>query len=93
MKHWKSGWARVCLRRRSLSMALALATVSLLVFQVQIASQTTSPTQAKDPGVRGGPPGAGGPLPGLVGYQAEYFQVGKDDFEEAEEAAKGWGLV
>ena len=91
MKHWKSGWARVCLNSRSLSMALALATVSVLVFQVRIASQTTTPTQAKDPGVRGGPAGAGSPLPGLVGYQAEYFRVGKEDFEEAEEADEGMG--
>ena len=63
MKPWKSGWARVCLNTRSLSMLLAAATVGLVVLQVQVASQTTtSVTQAKDPGVRGGPAGAGEPL-------------------------------
>ena len=92
MERWKSGWARVCLNTKSLSMLLALATVGLLTFQVQVASQTTtSITQAKDPGVRLGPAGAGGPLPGLVGYQGEYFTVGKEDFEEAEEADEGMG--
>ena len=92
MKQWKSGWARVCLNTRSVSMLLALATVGLLAFQVQLTSQTTtSITQAKDPGVRGGPAGAGDPLPGLTGYQGDYFQVGKEDFEEAEEADEGMG--
>ena len=92
MKQSKSGWARVCLTTRSMSMLLALATVGLLAFQVQVTSQTTtSMTQAKDPGVRGGPAGAGDPLPGLTGYQGDYFQVGKEDFEEAEEADEGMG--
>ena len=92
MEHWKSGWARVCLNTRSLSMLLAVATVGLLFFQVQVASQTTtSVTQAKDPGVRMGAAGAGGPLPGLVGYQYDYFKVGKADFEETEEVDEGMG--
>jgi CxxC motif-containing protein (DUF1111 family) len=73
-------------------MLLALATVSLLAFQVHVASQTTAAaTQARDPGVRGGDAGAGGPLPGLVGYQADYFRVGQEDFEEAEEVDEGMG--
>jgi hypothetical protein len=92
VKQWKSCWARVCLNTRSLSMLLAAATVGLVVLQVQVASQTTtSVTQAKDPGVRGGPAGAGEPLPGLVGYQADYFRVGKADFEESEEVDEGMG--
>ena len=92
MKPWKSGWARVCLNTRSLSMLLAAATVGLVVLQVQVASQTTtSVTQARDPGVRGGPAGAGEPLSGLVGYQADYFRVGKADFEESEEVDEGMG--
>jgi CxxC motif-containing protein (DUF1111 family) len=92
VEHRKSGWARVCLNAKSLSMLLALATVGLLTFQVHVESQTTTAiTQAQDPGVRGGPAGAGDPLPGLVGYQAEYFQIGKEDFEEVEDVADGMG--
>ena len=88
----KSGWARVCLNTRSLSLLLGLATAGLLVSQVQVASQTTAPvTQAKDPGVRGGLAGAGGPLSGLTRMENEYFLVGQEDFEEVEEVAEGIG--
>jgi len=91
VKQWKSASARVCVNGRSLSISLAVATVCLLIFQVEIGSQTASVTPAKDPGVRGGPAGAGGPLPGLVGYQREYFDIGKDDFEEVEQVDEGMG--
>jgi len=91
VKQWKSAWAGVCVNGRSLSISLAVATVCLLTFQVEIGSQTASVTQAKEPGVRGGPAGAGDPLPGLVGYQGDYFNVGKEDFEEAEEVDEGMG--
>ena len=37
-----------------------------------------------DPGVQRGAPRAGGPLPGLTANQLTYFQVGLEDFEEAE---------
>src|SRR5262245_48998331 len=46
---------------------------------------------AKDPGVRGGDAGAGGPLPGLSTTQNEYFESGKDDFNEAEGVGDGLG--
>ena len=36
-----------------------------------------------DPGVRGGTPGAGQPLPGLTAGQLDYFNQGLDAFEEA----------
>src|SRR5262249_38633409 len=51
--------------------------------------QTTS--GARDPGPRGGAPGAGDPLPGLTPAQAEYFQAGLEDFSAAEEPADGLG--
>ena len=91
MDRWKSARARVCANCRSFSMFLALATVVLLVFQAEITSQTTLVTQAKDPGVRGGPAAAGGPLPGLTAQEKEYFLAGKEDFDEAEEVAEGMG--
>ena len=46
---------------------------------------------AKDPGVRGGPAGAGGPIPGLSGTQNDFFLAGKADFEEREEVDEGLG--
>lgn len=49
-----------------------------------------SAARAQDPGVRGGSP-AGGPIAGLTARQSEYFQAGKEDFEEAEEVADGLG--
>jgi CxxC motif-containing protein (DUF1111 family) len=37
-----------------------------------------------DPGVRGGPPGAGGPLPGLTADETAFFQDGQGRFAETE---------
>lgn len=47
--------------------------------------------RASDPGLRGGPAGAGDPLPGLSLSQMEAFQAGKEDFEEAEGVGDGLG--
>jgi CxxC motif-containing protein (DUF1111 family) len=48
---------------------------------------------ARDPGVRGGAPDAGGPIFGLTANQRAFFDQGKDDFEEVEEVADGLGPV
>jgi len=45
----------------------------------------------RDPGVRGGTPGAGGPLPGLTTGEAAFFATGKEDFSEAEGVGDGLG--
>jgi len=37
-----------------------------------------------DPGMRGGPPGAGGTLPGLTVKESKFFDEGKDAFEEVQ---------
>jgi CxxC motif-containing protein (DUF1111 family) len=39
---------------------------------------------ARDPGVRTGPPGAGGPLPGLTPSEQAFFGVGLDIFQEVD---------
>jgi mono/diheme cytochrome c family protein len=44
-----------------------------------------------DPGVRGGDPGAGEPIAGLTPREQEYFEVAREEFEEAEEVAAGIG--
>jgi len=52
---------------------------------------TATSTPARDPGVRGGDAGAGGPINGLTARQLEFFATGKDDFEEVEVVADGLG--
>src|SRR5579871_3598798 len=37
---------------------------------------------ARDPGVRGGPPGAGGPIAGLTANQLAFFNAGLNNFQE-----------
>src|SRR5215831_10132400 len=38
----------------------------------------------RDPGVRGGPPGAGAPLPGLTKAEQDFFAAGLDQFQEVQ---------
>ena len=80
------------MRRQPLSstlMVLTAAAVCLLAVEVKISSQAVS--AAHDPGVRGGAPGAGQPLPGLTAQELEYFNAGLADFAEAEEVGEGMG--
>jgi CxxC motif-containing protein (DUF1111 family) len=49
------------------------------------------PSSARDPGPRDTVADAGTPLEGLTAAQAYAFQVGKEDFEEAEEPDEGLG--
>jgi CxxC motif-containing protein (DUF1111 family) len=46
---------------------------------------------SRDPGVRGGPAGAGGPIAGLTAEQTAMFNQGLDDFSEEENVADGLG--
>src|SRR6267143_4004976 len=39
---------------------------------------------ARDPGVRSGPNGAGGPLSDLTEFQKQLFKNGREDFEEVQ---------
>jgi len=47
--------------------------------------------RAKDPGVRDGLPGAGGPIAGLSSTEQAFFELGLEDFNEAEDVADGVG--
>ena len=47
--------------------------------------------RASDPGLRDDLPGAGGHLEGLTPRQIGFFEVGKEDFEEAEDVGDGLG--
>jgi CxxC motif-containing protein (DUF1111 family) len=53
---------------------------SIPITQAQITGERDS--AVRDPGVRGGPPAAGEPLPGLTTGQRNFFVEGKDAFEE-----------
>jgi CxxC motif-containing protein (DUF1111 family) len=72
-------------------LALASAVAAAFLFQTETSSQTFSSFNARDPGVRFGDPGAGGPIDGLTANELAFFQQGKADFEEAEEADEGLG--
>jgi CxxC motif-containing protein (DUF1111 family) len=58
--------------------------------QTRIGS-SESTFSARDPGVRGGNPGAGAPLSGLSSSQLAFFDAGQEDFAEEEEVADGLG--
>ena len=73
----------------STTLVLTAAALCLLTLQARISSQSFAP--AHDPGVRGGAPGAGGALPGLTPHELEYFNVGLDEFEEADDVEEGIG--
>jgi len=67
------------------------ATAALFIGEARVTTQSFGSFQAKDPGVRGGDPGAGGTLAGLSATQQEYFEAGKEDFEDPETVADGLG--
>jgi len=64
--------------------------LSVLVSGSIVSSQVVQ-FGARDPGVRGGPAGAGGFLSGLTGKQQQFFEQGKADFNELEEVDEGLG--
>jgi len=47
--------------------------------------------RARDPGVRGGAPGAGPPLAALTASELAFFTAGQEEFDEAEGVADGLG--
>jgi CxxC motif-containing protein (DUF1111 family) len=72
------------MRRHALVLPLALALVLG-------ASQAPGQFIAHDPGVRGGPPGAGGMLAGLTPAQQAAFDAGLEEFSEQEGVGDGLG--
>jgi len=70
-----------------------MGTLSIVVavLAAGCAAPPALPPRAKDPGVRGGPIGAGGPLPGLIGTERAFFQAGLTAFLEVETVKEGLG--
>src|SRR5712691_7048691 len=74
-------------------LSLAAAVASLFFFQIEmVSSQLLAPTpvqRAQDPGVRGGAPGAGGPIAGLSSTESAFFTRSRDTFQEVDGVAQG----
>jgi CxxC motif-containing protein (DUF1111 family) len=79
-------------------LSTAASVAALFFFQVEMASSQWGGGggggwgfRASDPGVRGGPAGAGGHLNGLSANEIAFFDLGKEDFEEVEDVPDGLG--
>src|SRR3974390_2286263 len=72
--------------RRTMSLILKAAVLSLPVLFLPLAARAQT-----DPGVRGGPTAAGGPLAGLDNRQARIFQDGQTRFAQADSVSTGLG--
>src|SRR5215475_6341608 len=62
----------------------------VVAFHARPASSVSS-FVARDPGVRGGPAGAGAPFDALTQTQLAVFQAGQEEFEGEEAVADGLG--
>ena len=69
-----------------------MATKTLLIAAMLLAAGcATAPIGVTDPGVRGGPAGAGRPLPGLTSDELALFQAGLATFGEVDDVKGGLG--
>jgi CxxC motif-containing protein (DUF1111 family) len=68
-----------------------LATALLVALSGGLIGVPSAQFVARDPGLRGGPAGAGGALNGLSSAQKAFFVAGLADFEEREGIADGLG--
>jgi len=75
------------------SLSLAGSVAALFFFQIEMASSQFGgfSFNARDPGVRGDPAGAGGQIAGLSPNQVLFFASGAADFGSAEEVDEGLG--
>jgi hypothetical protein len=84
---------------RGLSLGIAGVIFGVAVVSESVLAQTSpsvtssrrSSAQVVDPGVRGGSPGAGGPLPGLSQNELNFFNAAKNVFNEVETVPTGLG--
>jgi CxxC motif-containing protein (DUF1111 family) len=75
------------MRKSHVTVLIAVVMLSLFgIFQTLQAE-----LRARDPGVRAGQAGAGGPLAGLTADEAEMFKVGQEDFASEEGVDDGLG--
>jgi CxxC motif-containing protein (DUF1111 family) len=74
-----------------MGLALLAAAAAPAFVGAQSAAPVNSGFRARDPGVRGGPPGAGGPIGGLTTAQGAFFTEGLARFNEVDAVANGLG--
>jgi CxxC motif-containing protein (DUF1111 family) len=87
----KSGFVRAWMLTGIASAVVAGSFALAGVAVAQTATTQDFSSGPRDPGVRGGPAGAGGPLPGLNTAETAAFETGLEDFEEAEGVGDGLG--
>jgi hypothetical protein len=75
--------------RLGIPLLLTLVVIGIVVGCVDTPVDPSPP--ARDPGVRGGAPGAGAPIAGLTKSELKFFEAGKDEFAEEESVAEGLG--
>jgi hypothetical protein len=70
----------------TLERVVSASLVGILILGLMASMENSAQTNSApvDPGVRGGPPGAGGPLPGLTADETAFFQDGQSRFAETE---------
>ena len=74
----------------SLLVVMLLGVATLLPAQTSVTT-TAAVSQARDPGVRGGDPGAGGEIRGLTARELKFFTAGKEEFEQIDDIPEGLG--
>jgi CxxC motif-containing protein (DUF1111 family) len=79
----KHVWPSIMSQLAVLGLAVGLC-APLALTQNSLSTTSGTATQAKDPGVRGGAPGAGGPLPGLTSTYADFFTAAMARFQEVD---------
>ena len=83
---WIISWTS---RRKQTVIRLVVSTVATTIVSCSPASGPAPGVH--DPGVRGGPSGAGGPLPGLTADESAFFQAGLAKFLDIESVPDGLG--
>ncbi len=78
---WLNDVISMILKRSVLKRFHGILAVTLLTCACALSQTKSTPV---DPGVRGGPAGAGGPLPGLTADETAFFQDGQSRFGEIE---------
>jgi CxxC motif-containing protein (DUF1111 family) len=77
--------------RRFARQLLLAAAVGFAVVATTESVSTQLVAPPRDPGVRGGPPGGGGPYAELSANEQAFFDRGREEFSEAEEVDEGLG--
>ncbi len=88
----QSSWKKLLLASTIVTLgAIAYSGSALAQATANVGGGGGGTPQAVDPGVRGGPAGAGGPLPGLSQNELNFFDAAQVRFEDIDAVANGLG--